>query len=238
MDGSLVSIVAAAMGLGLLHGIEPGHGWPIAASYGLARPNRYVAGMTAGIVLGVGHLVSSVAVVVAFFGLKAWFDLGELGWMNIAAGGLLVAVGLWELRGALSGGGHGHHHHHHHHHYPHHHDHGHGHHPEHDHGHDHEFADAGQDKGLWGLAGAAFALGFAHEEEVQMIGICAGTDLCLSLMLIYALTVVGAITALTLLLIAGFQHFRHRLDHLAPHLPKLSAAILIAMGMGFMAGVM
>jgi ABC-type nickel/cobalt efflux system permease component RcnA len=224
MDGSLVSIVAAAMGLGLLHGIEPGHGWPIAASYGLARANRYVAGMTAGIVLGVGHLVSSIAVVIAFFGLKAWFDLGELGWMNVAAGALLVAVGLWELRGALSGGGHGHHHHDHHHH-------GHG------HTHDHGLEEAGADKGLWGLAGAAFALGFAHEEEVQMIGICAGTDLCLSLMLIYALTVIAAITALTLLLIAGFQHFRHRLEHLAPHLPKLSAAILIAMGVGFMAGV-
>ena len=221
MDGSLVSIVAAAVGLGLLHGIEPGHGWPIAASYGLARPNRYAAGLTAGIVLGVGHLVSSIAVVIAFFGLKAWFDLGALGWMNIAAGALLVAVGLWELRGALTGGGHGHHHHHHHH----------------DHGRGHDHAGAGVQQSLWGLAGAAFALGFAHEEEVQMIGICAGTDLCLSLMLIYALTVIAAITVLTLLLIAGFQHFRHRLEHLAPHLPKLSAAILIAMGIGFMAEV-
>jgi len=219
LDGSF-AVLAGAIGLGLLHGIEPGHGWPLAASYGVARRNRYAAGFAAGAILGTGHLISSIAVVLVFFGAKAWLSLGELWWMHYAAGALLIALGLWELRHVILGGrGHGHHHHHHHH---------------------HDDGEAAGEGGttLWGLAGAAFALGFAHEEEFEIIGLCAGSNLCLELMLVYALTVIAAITGLTLALIAGYQRWQHRLEHLAPHLPKLSAAILILMGAGFMAGVL
>jgi ABC-type nickel/cobalt efflux system permease component RcnA len=222
IDGTL-AVFAGAIGLGLLHGIEPGHGWPLAAGYAITRPNRYSAGAAASAILGAGHLISSIAVVLVFFGLKAWLDLGELGWMNVAAGAVLIALGLWELRPRKAhGDSHGH---------------GHGH----GHAHSHTHADAGgpaADKGLWGIAAAAFALGFAHEEEFQIIGMCAGSDLCLELMLAYALAVVLAIVALTLLLIAGYQRWRHRLEHWAPHLPKLSGVILILLGAGFVAGVL
>ena len=220
IDGTL-AVFAGAIGLGLLHGIEPGHGWPLAAGYAVARPNRYAAGAVAGAILGAGHLISSIAVVMVFFGLKAWLDLGQLGWMNVAAGAVLIALGLWELRPRK---GHGH-----------------------THGHGHGSPDAeahtggkapGADKGLWGIAAAAFALGFAHEEEFQIIGMCAGSNFCLELMLAYALAVVLAIVALTLLLIAGYQRWRHRLEHWAPHLPKLTGAILILLGTGFVAGVL
>ena len=222
IDGTL-AVFSGAIGLGLLHGIEPGHGWPLAAGYAIARPNRYAAGAAASAILGAGHLISSIAVVVVFFGLKAWLDLGELGWMNVAAGAVLIALGLWELR-PRKGHGHGH-----------------------GHGHTHADASTGGDaqdetaaagNGLWGVAAAAFALGFAHEEEFQIIGMCAGSDFCLELMLAYALAVVLAIVALTLLLIAGYQRWRHRLEQWAPHLPKLSGVILILMGAGFVAGVL
>ena len=33
-----------------------------------------------------------IAVVLVFFGAKAWFDLGDLGWMHVAAGALLLAL--------------------------------------------------------------------------------------------------------------------------------------------------
>jgi ABC-type nickel/cobalt efflux system permease component RcnA len=216
IDGTL-AVFAGAIGLGLLHGIEPGHGWPLAAGYAIARPNRYAAGAAASAILGAGHLISSIAVVVVFFGLKAWLDLGELGWMNVAAGAVLIALGLWELRAPR----------------------GHTHAYDHGHGHTHgELERPTADKGLWGIAAAAFALGFAHEEEFQIIGMCAGSDFCLELMLAYALAVVLGIVALTLLLIAGYQRWRHRLARWAPHLPKLSGAILILMGAGFIAGVL
>ncbi|MBK1667087.1 hypothetical protein CKO28_03380 [Rhodovibrio sodomensis] len=214
MDGTL-AVFAGAIGLGLLHGIEPGHGWPLAAGYAIARTNRYAAGAAASAILGTGHMISSVAVVLVFFGLKAWLDLGELGWINLAAGAVLIALGLWELRGHQ----------------------GHRHAAAHDHTHAGAEASAGA-TGLWGIAAAAFALGFAHEEEFQIIGMCAGSAHCLELMLAYALSVVLAIVTLTLLAIAGYQRWRHRLTHWAPHLPKLSGTILILIGAGFVAGVL
>ena len=209
MDGML-AIVAGAIGLGLLHGVEPGHGWPLAAGYAVARPNRFAAGLAASVILGVGHLISSIAVVVIFLGFKEWFDLGQLIWMNYVAGALLIGLGLWELRRRK---------------------HGQSHHHNHDVGH-------GPDKSLWAIAGAAFALGFAHEEELEIIGMCAGSELCLELMLLYAVSVILAIVALTLALIAGYDRWRHRLEHWAPHLPKISAGILIMMGVGFVTGVL
>ena len=210
MEGGY-AVFAAAIGLGMLHGLEPGHGWPLAAGYAVARTNRFAAGLAASVILGVGHLVSSIAVVLVFFGFKEWFDLGKLGWIAYVAGALLIGLGLWELRPRK----HGHSHHHH---------------------ESGEEPDAGSDKSLWAIAGAAFALGFAHEEEFEIIGMCAGSNFCLELMLLYAITVIVAIVGLTLALIAGYDRWRHRLEHFAPHLPKVSGGILIAMGLAFIAG--
>lgn len=210
MEGAL-ALFAGPIALGLLHGIEPGHGWPLAAGYAIPRKNRYIAGLAASTILDAGHLVSSVTVVLLFFGLKEWLNLAQLGWMNVAAGVVLIALGLWDLRA----------------------------HTGHQHSHQHGEAEAGVgDKGLWGIAAAAFALGFAHEEEFQIIGLCAGSDLCLELMLAYAVAVIVAIVSLTLLLMAGLQRWRHRLEHWAPHLPKVSACMLTLIGAGFVAGVL
>lgn len=219
-----VGLFLGASGLGLLHGIEPGHGWPVAAAWALARPGKWRSGVLAACVIGIGHLVSSIAVVLLFFAAKEYFDLGASGWIDWLAGGLLLALAAWQLRAALRGGGH-HHHGHKHHHHDHH----------HDHHHEHDEPSAGA--GLWALAVFAFTLGFAHEEEFQIIALCAGSDHCLALMLTYALAVIGALVALTLLLIAGMHHFRHRLEHAQRRLTFLSAAILAAMGVGFFMGV-
>jgi len=207
-----------AAGLGLLHGIEPGHGWPVAAAWALARPGKWRNGVLAAAVIGIGHLVSSIAVVLLFFAVKEYFDLGASAWIDWLAGGLLLALAAWQLRAALRGDGHHHHGHSHRHHH-------------------HEHAEPGTNAGLWALAVFAFALGFAHEEEFQIIALCAGSDHCLALMLTYALAVIGGLVALTLLLIAGMERFSHRLEHAQRQLTFLSAAILALMGLGFLAGV-
>ena len=90
---------------------------------------------------------------------------------------------------------------------------------------------------MWRIAGAAFVLGFAHQEEFEIIGLCAGSEFCLEIMVVYALAVILAIVALTLLMIAGYRRLEGRLEHVARHLPKFSGAILIAMGAGFIAGI-
>lgn len=224
---NLLPLIAGTAGLGLLHGIEPGHGWPVAAAWALARPARWRAGVLAATVLGVGHLISSIAVVVLFFTAKEFFDLGATRWLDWVAGGLLLLLAAWQLFAVYGrNGGHHHHHHHHHHH-------------EATAGHTHaeEQGPPAPTTSLWALAVFAFTLGFAHEEEFQIIALCAGTEHCLSLMLIYAGAVVVGLIGLTLLSIAGLEHFGHRLEHAQRQLTLLSAVILAAMGIGFLAGI-
>lgn len=221
MIEGLAALYLGAVGLGLLHGVEPGHGWPVAAAWALARRHPRRSGVLAATVIGLGHLISSIAVVVLFFAVKNWLELGESGWLDWIAGGLLLLLAAWQLRAGLRGGSHSHHH-------------AHGHH----HSHHHHDTDAPNARsGLWALALFAFTLGFAHEEEFQLIALCAGSDHCLNLMLAYALAVIAGLIALTLLLIAGMERFRHRLEHAQRTLTLLSAAILAAMGIGFLAGV-
>ena len=334
IPGDAVGLFAGAVALGIAHGIEPGHGWPVAASYALDQSNKWLYGFAASFVLGVGHLVSSIAMVVAFFFAKSYFELTEVnepisvlgveigGPVGVVAGVLLIALGIREYFHGHShshgDGGHGHEHEHGHHGHSHDegHDHGHGHehgdghehehsygdghshdhdaqkyhvgktseygrdhehdehdehghshdsdhshdhshdHDHHDHhgedrgllgklklaipfvgGHSHGTAEDATDRGLWGIAGFAFVLGFAHEEEFEIIALCAGSEYCLSLMTVYALTVIVGIVALTLLLIAGYEHYEERVERYTDYLPAFSAAVLILMGLGFISGL-
>jgi nickel/cobalt exporter len=278
LDSLSLATLAGAVGLGLIHGAEPGHGWPVAATYALEQSNKWAAGFAASLILGVGHLISSIAVVGVFFLLKSGAGLESTWWLDYLAGTLLILLGIHEYR---SGHGHGHglgddgheheaddhgkdeHEHHDHAHHDHGEDehetghHGHGDHShDHDdsegwlaritsalpvgggHSHDHEQLDEAAERGLWSIAGAAFLLGFAHEEEFEIIGLCAGSSLCLELMLIYAAAVIFGIVALTLLLVAGYDRYEDRVQRWAVHFPTMSAAVLILMGLGFIAGVL
>ena len=332
IPGDAVGLFAGAIVLGAIHGIEPGHGWPVAASYALDQSNTWLYGFAASFILGVGHLVSSIAMVVAFFFAKSYFELTEInepmsvggveigGPVGIVAGVLLIALGVREYFHGHShshgdghsheDGDHGHEHGHGHddghdshshdhadghgHVHDHSHDEGHGHDSEdrqkyhvgetpafdhshddhghsrgdhddhghqheHDHSHDHDeergllgklklavpfvgghshgTAEDATDRGLWGIAGFAFVLGFAHEEEFEIIALCAGSEYCLSLMTVYALTVIVGIVTLTLLLIAGFEHYEERVEQYTDYLPAFSAAVLILMGVGFITGL-
>jgi nickel/cobalt exporter len=235
LDGTLSVFVGAVL-LGLVHGAEPGHGWPIAATYALDTANRWLSGLAAGLLIGVGHLISSIAVVVAFFLLKSYIGFSQLGWLNYVAGVLLILLGIREYRN--------HHDHSHDHSHDHgedegtHHDHGEEQH-NHDHDHDHSHQLSADDpRGLWGITSAAFFLGFAHEEEFEIIVLCTGSSFCLELMLVYAFAVIFALVALTLLLVAGFERYEERVEHYAEYFPTISAAVLILMGIGFIAGVL
>lgn len=270
IEDSTGALFAGAVLLGLVHGILPDHGWPVAALYAVDRTHVWLRGFAAGFILGFGHLVSSIAVVLAFFGATAYFGIGSLGWLDYVAGALLIALGVREYRHGHSHGGvrdgsedhshdgddgrsedDGHSHDD---------DHGHSHdddhsHNEHGHSHDHshhgrigawlrstlpfvdDIPDDPDKQGLWGIAVFAFALGFAHNEEFEIIALCTGSDYCLELMLVYALAVMGAVVAMTLVLVAGFEQFEDRVEAHADKLPTITAAVLIGMGIGFVLGV-
>ena len=245
----VTGLLVGAVALGFVHGVEPGHGWPVAAAYALDRTNRWVSGFAASLILGIGHLVSSIAMVAVFFYAKSYFNLTQVnrpitlnegiqlgGPVSLVAGIVLIALGIREYRN-----GHAHDHD----------EHGHDH-ASHDgvlarlkafipfvggDSHDHGELDEAANRSLRSIAWFAFVLGFAHEEEFEIIALCAGSDYCLELMLVYALAVVVGIVGLTLLMIAGYEHSTERVERLTPYLPAFSAAVLVVMGLGFIAGV-
>ena len=294
-----LGLFVGAVALGAVHGIEPGHGWPVAASYALDQTNKWLYGFAASFILGVGHLISSIAMVAVFFYAKTYFSLTQVnepielvagvflgGPVSVVAGVLLVLLGVREYRHGHSHGGHDHSHGGHGHTKGHTHDHEDGHchsdtaphesvltdvgrHSQedgHDHSHDghsHDHDEGGSllarlkafvpfvggrsrpdgrldgttDRGLFGIAWFAFLLGFAHEEEFEIIALCAGSSYCLELMSAYALTVIIGIVGLTLLLIAGYEQYEQTVEQYTPYLPAVSATVLVTMGVGFVLGV-
>lgn len=228
LDGSF-SVFVGAVALGLIHGAEPGHGWPVAAVYAIDTSNRWIFGFISGLLIGVGHLISSIAVVGLFFLLKTYSGIGQFDGLNYVAGALLILLGIYEYRN-----GHSHTHVQSEDETNHDHDHDHG-----DHSHDHSHELSPDDsRGLWGITSAAFFLGFAHEEEFEIIAMCTGSSYCLELMLVYALAVILALVALTMLFIAGFERYEERAERYAEYFPTISAAVLILMGLGFITGVL
>jgi hypothetical protein len=187
--------------------------------------------------------------------------------VSLVAGVLLIRLGLREYYGGHSHGHGGHgddeeHAEHEHDHHDHEHDHAHAHDHEHDHehdhhdhdhddgwwdrvktvlpfvgGHSHASGDEAAERGLFGIAWFAFLLGFAHEEEFEIIALCAGSTHCLELMSAYALTVIAGIVGFTMLLVAGYERYEERVERYTPYLPAFSAAVLIVMGVGFVSGL-
>ena len=301
-----LGLVAGVVAIGLVHGVLPDHGWPIAATYALGRSHRWVAGVVAGLILGIGHLISSVALVLAYFWFASFAAFAEGPWLRYVAGTMLIGLGIYEYRH----GGHAEIHDH---------DHGHGHshgdsheddeedrhddhahdyghdahtdgrghehehttehthahdghardthdhsHDTHDHSHDtHEshardthtdglltrlrnalpggghrhLEEEHAERGLFALGTTALLLGFAHEEPIQILAICVGTDFCLELMLIYSVAVILAILAPTLLLIAGYERHQETIEQYTPYLPTITAVVLIGMGLAFITGI-
>lgn len=171
---------------------------------------------------------------------------------------MLIALGIREYTHGHSHGPYGDDHdhdtHEHHHDDRHEHDHDHGHDHDHDengllarvkgfipfirgHSHSHGDLDEATDRGLFGIAWFAFLLGFAHEEEFEIIALCAGSNYCLELMSAYAITVIVGIVSLTMLLIAGYHRYEERVEQYTPYLPAFSAAVLIIVGIGFIANL-
>ncbi len=246
-------LAVAAVGLGVLHGVLPDHGWPIAAMYALEQTRRWGYAVAAGLILGVGHLFSSLVLVGVYFLVEARYDLVGAGWIGIVAGVVLILLGVRELTHAYRGEGHGHGHGHSHGDVD-----GHGHSHGHSHGdidgHKHEQAEGGHESehtgadsqnpildnrhdSLLSIGWIALVLGFAHEEPIQIIAICAGTEFCLELMVLYSLAVIVAILLPTLLLVAGYERYTETVEKYTPYLPQITGVVLIAVGSGFVLGL-
>ena len=234
-----LGLVAGVVLIGFIHGVLPDHGWPIAATYGLNRSRIWVYGTLAALILGIGHLISSVALVLAYYWFSTFAEFAEGPWLRYVAGTMLILLGIYEYRTG-----------------------GHAHQPAHDHDHSHHQEEPQSkdgvlsrlrarmlgcrhrhlhkedaERGLAALGMTALLLGFAHEEPIQILAICVGTIYCLELMLIYSLAVIIAILVPTLVLIAGYERHQETVEAYTPYLPLITAIVLIGMGLAFILGI-
>ena len=212
--------------IGLLHGFEPGHGWPVAVLYSMRKRNAIASATLGSFIIGIGHLASSIAVVVAYVLLQKWLNF-EAPWLKYVAAALLLGLAFKVFREKVDDleRQHGHSHegnpkieHEHEHEHP-----GQG---LHTHKHKHQAAVA---LSLLGLASFAFILGFAHEEEIALLALVASGLNAWILMLSYGFAVLLGLMVVTIIGVKIYKQFQPKLARYEKYIPKITAGLLVLM---------
>lgn len=177
--------------LGLIHGLEPGHGWPVATLYALKQRNKFGSAFLSALIISFFHFISSIAVVVVFIFANQQFDLASSPIVRVVAVLLLLfmAYRFWM-----------------------------------DHSH---LEKQKKVKNLAEIAGFAFVLGFAHEEEFALLAFCLNNVDCLLLMASYATAVTVSLVGITLASTYAYKKIEHKMRKYEHYLPKISAIILV-----------
>lgn len=212
--------------VGLLHGFEPGHGWPVAVLYSMRKRNPIPNAILSSLTIGIGHLASSIAVVAAYVLLQRWLNF-EAPWLKYIAAALLLALAFKVFREKVDDleRQHGHRH---------------EGNPEIEHEHEHEHPRQGLHThkhkhqaavvlSLLGLASFAFILGFAHEEEIALLALVAGGLNAWILMLAYGLAVLSGLVAVTIIGVKIYKRFQPKLARYEKYIPKVTAGLLVLM---------
>ncbi len=212
--------------LGVLHGVEPGHGWPVAVLYSMRKRAPLLSGLGSSTIIATAHFLSSIAVLIAYLLLRTWFDF-EAPWLKYLAAGLLLILAYRIFREKPDGL-----------------DKQHGHIHENVLGieHEHEHTHPGQVTHIhwhkhtrevaltiWGLASFAFVLGFAHEEEFALLALVAGGVNATILMILYGLSVAIALIGVTLFSIKIYGLLKPKFIRYEKYIPRISAAVLCIM---------
>ncbi len=212
--------------IGLLHGFEPGHGWPVAVLYSMKKRNAVASATLSSFIIGIGHLASSIAVVIAYVLIQKWLNF-ETPWIKYVATALLLVLAFKLFREKVDDleRQHGHKHpgnpeieHEHEHEHP-----GQG---LHVHNHKHQAAVV---MSLLGLASFAFILGFAHEEEIALLALVAGGLNAWILMVASGISVLLGLIVATIVGVKVYKQFQPKLARYEKYLPKISAGLLVVM---------
>jgi len=217
--------------IGLLHSFEPGHGWPVAVLYSMKKRNAIGSAALSSSIIGIGHLASSIAVVVAYVLLQKWLNF-EAPWLKYVAAALLLVLAFKLFREKVDDleRQHGHTHpgnqeieHEHEHEHP-----GQG---EHTHKHKHK---ATVVLSLLGLASFAFILGFAHEEEIALLALVASGLNAWVLMVSYGVAVLLGLIVATIAGVKLYKQFQPKLSRYEKYIPKIGAVLLVVMAVAIM----
>lgn len=232
MEAAYITVII----FGILHGLEPAHGWPVALLYSTRtkRPIKY-GFITSGIIASF-HLASSIAVVLAYVFVSNFIAF-EMPWIKYAAAFALFYLAYRFFRIKVSDKfdeQHGHYH-----------DKA----QELEHEHEHEHEDIGKHAhlhyhakqvplSLYGIASFALILGFVHEEEFALLALAVGGINPVFLMLAYALSVVASLIGVTLLAVVAYDRIQVKMQKYEKYLPRISGMVLLLMGLLFLAGLM
>jgi nickel/cobalt exporter len=235
-DAALVFL--GVITFGLLHGINPSHGWTVAVLYSIRNKRPLLSSLTSSSILAGAHFLSSIAVVAAFIFVTMFVQIPQT-YLNyaVAAALAILAYLFWkEKTEDLIETQHGHLHHdfteqleHEH---PHWHN-GAGNHHIHLHLHQKRSLPT-----LTAIAAFALVLGFAHEEEFVILTLAVGGINPLFLMVAYAAAVAVGLIGVTVLAVKVYSHIQQKVIQYTKYLPKISALILAAMAVGFAVGLL
>lgn len=233
----ILPILSGIIIFGLLHGINPSHGWTIAVLYALQSNRPLLNSILSSSILASAHFLSSIVVVLAFIVFSTYIYIPQ-NYLNYAAAialGILAFMFWREKLDDLVKSQHGHLHHqfseevkH---------DHIHWHKDEgyHTHLHSHQIRIS---PSITALAISALILGFAHEEEFVILSLAAGGVNPVLLMIVYALSVSVALIGVTILSVKVITTtIQDKIIHYTKYLPKVSAIILAIMAIAFGLGL-
>jgi len=231
LDSAYVGVII----VGLLHGLEPGHGWPVAFLYSIKKDKPLYYGFISSSLISLFHFISSLAVVAAYAFIASLLTFPAYIMNYVAAAMLLLLAYRFydeDIEDELEAQ-HGHLH-------------GNKREIEHTHGHEH----IGQGKhahlhkhaksialSLWGIATFAFILGFVHEEEFALLALAVGGIDPLLLMISYAASVTIMLVGATLICVKAYRRFLPEIRSRQKYIPKISAISLLIMAIAFILGL-
>jgi nickel/cobalt exporter len=234
-DAALVFL--GVITFGLLHGINPSHGWTVAVLYSIRNKRPLLSSLTSSSILAGAHFLSSIVVVTTFIFVTMFIQIPQtyLNYAVAAALGMLAYLFWKEKTEDLIETQHGHLHHDFTEQVEHEHPHWHGGTGNHIHLHFHQKRSLPT---LAAIAAFALVLGFAHEEEFVILTLAVGGINPLLLMTAYATAVAGGLIGITVLAVKVYSHIQHKVIQYTKYLPKISALILAAMAVGFAVGLL
>jgi len=234
-DTAIVFLGIAAFGL--LHGVNPSHGWAVAVLYSIRNKRPLLSSLISSSILAGAHFLSSIVVVAAFLFVTMFIQIPQtyLNYAVAVALGILAYLFWREKTEDLIETQHGHLHHDFTEQIEHEHTHWHSSKCSHTHIHIHEKRSLPT---LAAIAGFALVLGFAHEEEFVILTLAVGGINPLLLMSVYATAVAAGLIGVTVMAVKIYSFIQHKVIQYTKYLPKISALILGAMALGYAVGLL
>jgi ABC-type nickel/cobalt efflux system permease component RcnA len=230
-----LAILLGIIGFGLLHGLNPSHGWTVAVLYSIRKKRPLLSSLISSGIIAGGHFLSSMVVVVGFILFTSFVQIPHnyTNYAVAAALGILAIVFWREKSEDMDLTQHGHLH---------------DLSQETEHEHEHWHKESGYHNhvhlhqkrvmtSLAAIAGFAIVLGFAHEEEFVILSLAVGGINPILLMIAYALAVTASLIGVTVLGVKVYTRIEHRVLPYVKYLPKISALILGAMAVVFALGI-